>query len=212
MILRRFEVAFWCLQWECYTFWKTDGNSFKSTNTYTMALTVPMIHGLFITKLFVLPLQCQGSQIMNLRNLIFLRSLTFSPESACHWSQWRSSCLNQCLSQIVWWSPSLFHHCQTRTKDIRRAIRQSINYGAFLIFFFFFIILILQSMRENKCGNTTTTNNIWHLYPPIKMLKVPVLLGRQPKGAQCTWRKKFLPGTHLHHVGREKLLWINCLV
>ena len=33
LILRRFEVAFWCLEWECYTFWKTDGNPFKSTNT-----------------------------------------------------------------------------------------------------------------------------------------------------------------------------------
>ena len=32
-ILRRFEVVFWCLEWECCTFWKIDGNSFKSTNT-----------------------------------------------------------------------------------------------------------------------------------------------------------------------------------
>ena len=31
--LRRFEVVFWCLEWECCTFWKIDGNSFKSTNT-----------------------------------------------------------------------------------------------------------------------------------------------------------------------------------
>ena len=33
LILRRFEVIFWCLEWECCTFWKKDGNSFKSTNT-----------------------------------------------------------------------------------------------------------------------------------------------------------------------------------
>ena len=32
-ILRRFEVVFWCLEWECCNFWKIDGNSFKSTNT-----------------------------------------------------------------------------------------------------------------------------------------------------------------------------------
>ena len=32
-ILRSFEVVFWCLEWECCTFWKIDGNSFKSTNT-----------------------------------------------------------------------------------------------------------------------------------------------------------------------------------
>ena len=30
-ILRRFEVVFWCLVWEYCTFWKIDGNSFKST-------------------------------------------------------------------------------------------------------------------------------------------------------------------------------------
>ena len=40
LILRRFEVVFWCLEWECCTFWKTDGNSFKSTNTVTMALRI----------------------------------------------------------------------------------------------------------------------------------------------------------------------------
>ena len=33
LILRRFEVVFWCLGRECCTFWKIDGNSFKSTNT-----------------------------------------------------------------------------------------------------------------------------------------------------------------------------------
>ena len=33
LILRRFEVVFWCLEWECCTFWKNDGNSLKSTNT-----------------------------------------------------------------------------------------------------------------------------------------------------------------------------------
>ena len=26
-IIRRAEVVFWCLEWECYTFWKIDGNS-----------------------------------------------------------------------------------------------------------------------------------------------------------------------------------------
>ena len=36
LILRRFEVVFWCLEWECCTFWKTDGYSFKSTNTTTI--------------------------------------------------------------------------------------------------------------------------------------------------------------------------------
>ena len=36
----RFEVVSWCLEWECCTFWKTDENSFKSTNTI-MALNAP---------------------------------------------------------------------------------------------------------------------------------------------------------------------------
>ena len=31
--VRRFEVVFWCLEWECCTFWKIYENSFKSTNT-----------------------------------------------------------------------------------------------------------------------------------------------------------------------------------
>ena len=30
LILRRFAVVFWCLEWECCTFQKTDENSFKS--------------------------------------------------------------------------------------------------------------------------------------------------------------------------------------
>ena len=38
LILRRFEVIFWCLEWECCTFWKIDGNSFKFHQYYTMAL------------------------------------------------------------------------------------------------------------------------------------------------------------------------------
>ena len=33
LILRRFEVVFWCLEWECCTFWRIDGTSFKSTKT-----------------------------------------------------------------------------------------------------------------------------------------------------------------------------------
>ena len=33
VILREFEVVFWCLEWECCTFQKIDENSFKSTNT-----------------------------------------------------------------------------------------------------------------------------------------------------------------------------------
>ena len=33
-ILRRFEVVFWCLEWECCTFWKIDGNSLKSILLY----------------------------------------------------------------------------------------------------------------------------------------------------------------------------------
>ena len=36
LILRRFEVVFWCLDWECCTFWKIDGNLFKSTNYTTV--------------------------------------------------------------------------------------------------------------------------------------------------------------------------------
>ena len=32
-IVRRFEVDFWCLEWECCTFWQIYENSFKSTNT-----------------------------------------------------------------------------------------------------------------------------------------------------------------------------------
>ena len=38
-ILRSFEVVFWCLEWECCTFWKIDGNSFKSTNTILQVST-----------------------------------------------------------------------------------------------------------------------------------------------------------------------------
>ena len=33
LILRRFEVVFWCLEWEYCIVWKIDGNSLKSTNT-----------------------------------------------------------------------------------------------------------------------------------------------------------------------------------
>ena len=33
LILRSFEIVFWCMEWECCTFCKIDGNSFKSTNT-----------------------------------------------------------------------------------------------------------------------------------------------------------------------------------
>ena len=33
LILRRFEVVFWYLEWNCCTFKNIDGNSFKSTNT-----------------------------------------------------------------------------------------------------------------------------------------------------------------------------------
>ena len=33
LILRRAEVGFWCLEFERCTFWKIDGNSFKSINT-----------------------------------------------------------------------------------------------------------------------------------------------------------------------------------
>ena len=29
---------------------------------------------------------------------------------------------------------------------------------------------------------------------------------------QCIWRNIFLPGTHLLHLGRERQLWIKCLV
>ena len=44
LILRRFEVVSWCLEWECCTFWKIERNSFKSINSryYTMALTLSM--------------------------------------------------------------------------------------------------------------------------------------------------------------------------
>ena len=38
LILRSFEVVFWCLEWECCPSWKIDRNSFKSTNIHTMAL------------------------------------------------------------------------------------------------------------------------------------------------------------------------------
>ena len=47
----------------------------------------------------------------------------------------------------------------------------------------------------------------------MKMLKSPVLLlPRQPSGAQWISRKKFLPGTHLLRLGRERQVWIKCLV
>ena len=37
VILKRFEVVFCCLEWECCTFQKTDKNSFKSTNFIAVA-------------------------------------------------------------------------------------------------------------------------------------------------------------------------------
>ena len=40
MILLRFEVVFWSLEWECCTFQNIDENSFKSTNTTYMYLHV----------------------------------------------------------------------------------------------------------------------------------------------------------------------------
>ena len=39
-ILWSFEAVFWCLEWECSTVHKIDENSFKSTNTCTMALNI----------------------------------------------------------------------------------------------------------------------------------------------------------------------------
>ena len=44
LILRSFEVVFWCLEWECCTFWKIDGNSFKSTNTILHGFNPHNIH------------------------------------------------------------------------------------------------------------------------------------------------------------------------
>ena len=32
-ILKRFKIVLWCLEWECCTFQKIDGYSFKCTNT-----------------------------------------------------------------------------------------------------------------------------------------------------------------------------------
>ena len=60
LILRRFEVVFWCLEWECCTFWKIDGNSFKSTNTILFVYKGQSIdyhsgilaHTLFTSKLY----------------------------------------------------------------------------------------------------------------------------------------------------------------
>ena len=46
VILRRCEVVFWCLEWECCTFWKTDGNAFKST-------TYPILHGKSMLNLII---------------------------------------------------------------------------------------------------------------------------------------------------------------
>ena len=38
LILRRFEVVFWCLEWECCTFWKIDQWKFIQIHQYyTMA-------------------------------------------------------------------------------------------------------------------------------------------------------------------------------
>ena len=36
VILRRFEVVFWCMEWECCTSEETDENSFQSTNWYNI--------------------------------------------------------------------------------------------------------------------------------------------------------------------------------
>ena len=44
LILRRFEVVFWSLEWECCTFGKIDGNSFKSTNTIMYYVFNPWSH------------------------------------------------------------------------------------------------------------------------------------------------------------------------
>ena len=45
VILRRFEVLFWCMGWECCIFQTNDENSFQSTKYYTMALVVKVPRG-----------------------------------------------------------------------------------------------------------------------------------------------------------------------
>ena len=62
LILRRFEVVFWCLKWECCTFWKIDGNSFKSTNTILWLWAChKLVTGLFLYRLAFNPHDCIAS-------------------------------------------------------------------------------------------------------------------------------------------------------
>ena len=49
LILRRVEVVFWCLEWECCTFWKIDGTFIQIHQYYTMVLTrvfFPMVNSM----------------------------------------------------------------------------------------------------------------------------------------------------------------------
>ena len=46
VILRKFEVVFWCLEWEWWTFQKIYKNSFKLTNTITLTFGKPWNYNL----------------------------------------------------------------------------------------------------------------------------------------------------------------------
>ena len=60
LILRRFEVVFWCLEWECSNIWRTDGNSFKFTNTITALCSFfTLIQSNFSLKNYFYAIFCQ---------------------------------------------------------------------------------------------------------------------------------------------------------
>ena len=77
VIVKRFEVVFWCLEWECYTFQNTDENSLKSTNTI-MALKciqswlVKKVEFMWCYIYNVYQMKEEYAIILELWNLIFL--------------------------------------------------------------------------------------------------------------------------------------------
>ena len=52
----------------------------------------------------------------------------------------------------------------------------------------------------------------WRLYALEALLPHAALALMQPFSAKSIRRNKFLLGTHLLHLGRERQLWTKCLV
>ena len=80
---------------------------------------------------------------------------------------------------------------------------------------------LLQKSKNAKIMAYNNNNNIPFLYSAyhIQMASLcargiitPALALMQPFSAKSIRRNKFLLGTHLLHLGRERQLWTKCLV